>query len=114
MEEAFYAEVIDSTAARGNSNLEINGILANAKTWEKFKFYPNNGVVGQVIGSAYSRDGEIYLFQCGTELIVPILPKGLRRITFYEAQQRYSKNRTVGFEENAVSRSMTDEIMSMF
>jgi hypoxanthine phosphoribosyltransferase len=52
-----FVEIINSAKVRSNSNLVISGIQANKNGWNPFMFYPNNGVVGVLIGEAQSYEG---------------------------------------------------------
>ena len=85
-----FVEIINSAKVRSNSNLVISGIQANKNGWNPFMFYPNNGVVGVLIGEAQSYEGTVYIIQCGEKLLVPILPSGA------EFTSRYSRNMEIG------------------
>ena len=69
-----FVEIINTAKVRSNTNLELSGIFANKKEWEKRSFYPKVGVVGVIIAEAQSCEGKILIIHCGDRLIVPILP----------------------------------------
>ena len=91
-----FVEIINCSKVRSNSNLVLSGIKANKSGWKPYSFYPNNGVVGVLIGEAQSCEGTIYIVQCGERLLVPILPNGIRQITRVEFNSRYPRNMQVG------------------
>ena len=49
-----FVEIINTAKVRSNTNLELSGIFANKKEWEKHSFYPKVGVVGVIIAEAQS------------------------------------------------------------
>ena len=79
-------------------------------------FYPNKGVVGVIIGEAQSFEGTIFLVQCGDKIIVPILPDGVREITYSEFSSRYPQNMQVGKTSSQQMNSAfdVDEMMDSF
>ena len=91
-----FVEIINSAKVRSNSNLVISGIQANKNGWNPFMFYPNNGVVGVLIGEAQSYEGTVYIIKRKKKLLVPILPSGIREITRAEFTSRYSRNMEIG------------------
>ena len=91
-----FVEITNSAKVRSNSNLVVSGIHANKNAWNEYTFYPDKGVVGVIIGEAQSREGTIFLVQCGNNIIVPILPDGVREITYSEFSSRYPQNMQVG------------------
>ena len=74
-----FVEITNSAKVRSNSNLVLSGIQANKSGWNPYSFYPNNGVVGVLIGEAQCYEGTIYIVQCGERLLVPVLPSGIRQ-----------------------------------
>lgn len=108
-----FVEVINSAAVRPNTELVINGLRLNVEEWRKFNFFPNNGVIGQIMGEAQTREGIIYLVQFDDQIMAAVLPKGLRQISKFEAIERYPRNRIIGrFDESQYSASMADEMFS--
>ena len=104
-----FVEVIDSAAVRPNTDLIVNGLRLNVEEWRKYNFFPNNGVIGQVMGEAQSREGVIYLVQFNEYIMAAVLPKGLRQISRNEAIKRYPMNREKGiFDEDQYSAAMVD------
>lgn len=91
-----FVEITNSAKVRSNSNLVLSGIQANRSGWKPYSFYPNNGVVGVLIGEAQGCEGIVYIVQCDEKLLVPILPSGIRQITCAEYNSRYPRNMQVG------------------
>ena len=111
-----FVEITNSTKVRSNTNLVISGIPANKNAWKQYSFYPNKGVVGVIIGEAQCFEGNILIVQCGDKIIVPVLPEGVREITYSEYSSRYPQNMQVG---KATSQQMSsafdaDEFMDSF
>ena len=79
-----FVEIINTAKVRSNTNLELSGIFANKKEWEKHSFYPKVGVVGVIIAEAQSCEGKILIIHCGD------------RLSFKEYNSRYSQNLCVG------------------
>ena len=91
-----FAEIVNSGAVRSNTTLSIPGFYVNQSGWNRFSFYPNNGVVRVIIGEAQCCEGVIYLLQCDNEILVPVLPRGIREISSAEFRRRLPNNKTVG------------------
>lgn len=91
-----FVEITNCAKVRSNSNLVLSGIQANKSGWNPYSFYPNNGVVGVLIGEAQCYEGTIYIVQCGERLLVPVLPSGIRQITRAEFNSKYPRNMQVG------------------
>ena len=108
-----FVEIINAAKVRSNTNLELSGIFANKKEWEKHSFYPKIGVVGVIIAEAQSCEGKILIIHCGDRLIVPILPEGVRCISFTEYNSRYSQNLCVGKMAESQNRQkfIVEELM---
>ena len=111
-----FVEITNSAKVRSNTNLVISGIQANKNAWSQYYFYPNKGVVGVIIGEAQCFEGDILIVQCGDKIIVPILPDGVREITYSEFSSRYPKNMQVGKTSSQQKNSAfdVDEIMDSF
>lgn len=87
-----FVEITNSAKVRSNTNLVISGIQANKNFWNQYSFYPNKGVVGVIIGEAQCSEGTILIVQCADEIVVPVLPDGVREITSSEFSSRYPQN----------------------
>lgn len=111
-----FVEITNSAKVRSNSNLVVSGIHASKNAWNEYAFYPNKGVVGVIIGEARSCEGTIYLVQCEDSIIVPILPDGVREITYSEFSSRYPQNMQVGKASRQQMNSSfdVDEMMDSF
>lgn len=107
-----FVEIINPAKVRSNTNLVVAGIKANQAEWSKFSFYPNKGVVGQVMGEAQGYEGLIYIVQCDENIIVPVLPAGISDISYDEFRRRLPQNKTVGkASQNQGSGLNADEFM---
>lgn len=113
---AQFVEIIDSNAVRSNTTLQLNGVKAGSAEWSKHNFFPNNGVVGLVItDEAMGPEGQMFVLQCGENLFVPILPKGIRYITEIEFRRRLPNNPSVGKDtQGKNSTSFADDFMNYF
>ena len=78
----------------------LSGIQANNSGWDPYSFYPNNGVVGELIGEAQCYEGTIYIVKCGERLLVPVLPSGINIISLAEFKSRYPRNMQIGKSTN--------------
>lgn len=108
-----FVKIINTSKVRSNTNLVVAGISVNQSEWNKYQFYPNEGVVGLVVGEAQCYEGLIYLVQCDNRIIVPILPSGIRDITLSEFRERLPQNKIVGkaTEQQMNSKFNVDEVM---
>lgn len=111
-----FVEITNSAKVRSNTNLVISGIQANMNTWKQYSFYPNKGVVGVIIGEAQCCEGSILIVHCGDKIIVPVLPEGVREITYSEYASRYPQNMQVGKASSQQMNSVfdVDEMMDSF
>lgn len=108
-----FVEIVNSSKVRSNTNLVVAGIKVNQSEWNKYGFYPNNGVVGVVIGEAQCYEGVIYLIQCDDRIVVPVLPTGIKDISISTFRQKYPNNRIIGkaTESQMNSKFNVDEVM---
>lgn len=111
-----FVEITNSAKVRSNTNLVISGIQANKSAWDQYSFYPNKGIVGVIIGEALCCEGNILIVHCGDNIIVPVLPEGVREITYSEYSSRYPQNMQVGkATSQQINREFdVDEMMDYF
>lgn len=76
---AKYAKIIDRGECFSTTNLSVNGISANKWEWGKHNFYPQNGMVGEVINE---QDSLFLKIMDG--IYVPITFRGIVEITYEE------------------------------
>lgn len=76
---AKYAKIIDRGECFSTTNLSVNGIPANKWEWEKHNFYPQNGMVGEVIN-----EHESLFLKILDGIYVPITSRGIEEITYEE------------------------------
>ena len=108
-----FVEITNPAKVRSNTNLVVAGIPVNQSEWNKYRFYPNKGVVGLVIGEAQCYEGVIYLVQCDNKIIVPVLPSGISDISLNEFRRRLPQNSIIGraTEQQMNSNFNVDEVM---
>lgn len=91
---ARYARIIDKGECYSTRNLSINGIPANKWEWQKYNFYPKNGMVGELL---YVQ-GEIVL-KILEGVYVQMSPKGIQEITYQEYEKEKVNNVCNGMDE---------------
>ena len=96
-----YVEIIDKNRCNPYVDLTIEGIKANSTEWVKYNFYPQNGIVGELIGDAHISSGLVYIIQVMEKVFVPIDPSGIKNITQSEFKSRYFKNKEIGIDKNS-------------
>lgn len=91
---ARYAKIIDRGECFSTTNLYVNGIPANKWEWEKYNFYPQNGMVGEVVDTS----GELVL-KIMDGVYVPMSSRGIIEITYDEYKKGQVNNVCVGMDE---------------
>lgn len=94
-----YVEIIDKNLCNPYIDLTIEGIKANSTEWVKYNFYPQNGIVGELIGDTYISSGFVYIIQVMEKVFVPIDPSGIKSISQSEFKSRYSRNKEIGIDK---------------
>ena len=64
--------------------------VANKREWEKFDFYPSNGLVGEV---AYNLESQVYILKINDSFYVPMTRKGINLISATEYSLRKGQNK---------------------
>ena len=111
---ARFVEISDERAVRDVQLVccpEFQGFATTTRDWAKQNFYPKNGVVGQVMGEAQSREGLVYLVQVSDSIVVAVRPNGLRDISFTAANRRYPLNMSVGRVSAAEAQQRQSQAM---
>ena len=107
-----FVEIINSDLCESFTNLVLDGIPASTKEWSKHNFWPNNGVVGIVVGDGHSANGPIIVIQAMTNIFIPILPSGVKSITEYEFRQKVQNNSKIGLDINQKNKTAErDELL---
>jgi hypothetical protein len=73
----------------------INGVYANKTEWEKYNFYPQNGMVGEVVKIT----PRAYIVKIKDGIYVPMTKKGIQEISREEYLANKDKNACVGMDE---------------
>jgi len=89
-----YARIIDRGECYSTSNLIVNGIRAHKSEWAKYNFYPQNGMVGEILivnGCTVLKvlDG----------VYVQMSPAGIQEITQQEYEKEKVNNVCTGMDE---------------
>lgn len=64
--------------------------VANKREWEKYGFYPSNGLVGEV---AFNLESTVYILRINEIFYVPMSKKGINLISETEYSLRKSQNK---------------------
>ena len=90
-----YAEITDKGECYSSLSLCIEGVNANATEWSKHNFYPQNGMVGEIVEiyNPYT-----YILKIQDTIYVPISPKGFKKISETEFNRRVSNNSYTGMD----------------
>lgn len=88
-----YAKIIDRGECYSTSDLSVNGIPANKDEWKKHNFYPQNGMVGEIL----TVDGVLVL-KILEGVYVPMTYRGVTEITYEEYESGKINNVCVGMD----------------
>lgn len=89
-----YARIIDRGECYSTSNLIVNGIRAHKSEWAKYNFYPQNGMVGEIL----TVNGCTVL-KVLEGIYVRMTPNGIQEITQQEYEREKVKNVCTGMDE---------------
>jgi len=73
----------------------VNGVYANRDTWAAHNFYPQNGMVGEVV----KQTSNAYVIKILDGIYVPMSPRGIKTITAQEYQAGLKNNVCSGMDE---------------
>ena len=90
-----YIEIIDSGECFSTTMEFVNGVYANKTEWDKHNFYPQNGMVGEVVKIT----PRAYIIKIMEGIYVPMTKNGIREITFAEYNSRKDNNTCTGMNE---------------
>lgn len=100
-----FAEIIDKGECYSTLDLEIDGIPATKTEWDKYKFYPQNGMVGKIIeidtNKVFVTGHGINILKIANGIYVPMSNHGIKIIS----QQEYeAKINTVSLDTGMDAR----------
>lgn len=90
-----YVKIIDRGECFSTTMESVNGVYANRDTWAKHNFYPQNGMVGEVI----RRTANAYIIKVIEGIYVPMSPNGVKEISEQEYQAGLKNNVCGGMDE---------------
>lgn len=90
-----YVKIIDRGECFSTTPEFIDGVYANRTEWEKHNFYPQNGMVGEVI----KRTPSAYIVKIMDGIYVPMTRRGIEEIEYDEFIARQNCNVCSGMDE---------------
>lgn len=90
-----YVKIIDRGECFSTTPEFIDGVYANRTEWEKHNFYPQNGMVGEVV----KRTPSAYIVKIMDGIYVPMTRRGIEEIEYDEFVAGQSRNVCSGMDE---------------
>ena len=90
-----FVKIIDRGECFSTTMEFIDGVYANTTEWEKYNFYPQNGMVGEVVKVT----PRAYIVKIEDGIYVPMTKKGIKEISREEYLANKDKNVCVGMDE---------------
>lgn len=90
-----FVKIIDSGECFSTTMEFIDGVYANRTEWEKYNFYPQNGMVGEVVKIT----PRAYVVKIKDGIYVPITKRGIKEITREDYLDNKCKNVCRGMDE---------------
>lgn len=90
-----YVKIIDRGECFSTTSEFIDGVYANRTEWQKHNFYPQNGMVGEVV----KRTPSAYIIKIMDGIYVPITRKGIKEIEYDEFIAGKNNNVCTGMDE---------------
>ena len=90
-----YVEIVDCGECFSTTMEFINGVYANKSEWAKHNFYPQNGMVGEVVKVT----PRAYIVKIMDDIYVPMTKNGIREITKKEFLANKDNNTCSGMDE---------------
>lgn len=91
-----YVKIIDKGECFSTTLEFIDGVYANKIEWEKHNFYPQNGMVGELV----KRTPSAYIIKILDGIYVPMTKKGIREISYEEYKAGLVNNTCSGMNSN--------------
>lgn len=105
-----YAKIIDCGESFSTGHRAVNGIPANKTEWAKHNFYPQNGMVGEIIEIQGST-----VLKISEGIYVEITRSGIQEISYNEFLEGKKNNVCTGMNERQrrINEQM-DALIAMF
>lgn len=91
-----YVKIINKGECFSTTMEFIDGVYANKIEWEKHNFYPQNGMVGELI----KRTPSAYIIKIMDGIYVPMTKKGIKEISYEEYMAGLTNNTCSGMDPN--------------
>lgn len=102
-----YVKIIDRGECFSTTPEFIDGVYANKTEWEKYNFYPQNGMVGEIV----KRTPSAYIVKIMDGIYVPMTKRGIEEIDYDEFIAGQSNNVCIGMDARQKRiNSQVDEI----
>ena len=75
-----YVKIVDRGECFSTTMEFVDGVYANRTEWEKHNFYPQNGMVGELVKIT----PRAYVIKIADGIYVPMTKKGIKEITYSE------------------------------
>lgn len=102
-----YVKIVDRGECFSTTMEFINGVYANKSEWAKHNFYPQNGMVGEVV----KMTPRAYIVKIMDGIYVPMTKNGIREITQEEYLANKRDNVCSGMDEH--QKKINDGINSI-
>lgn len=90
-----YVKIIDKGECFSTTSEFIDGVYANRTEWEKYNFYPQNGMVGEIV----KRTPSAYIVKIMDGIYVPMTRNGIQEIEYDEFLAGQKNNECSGMDE---------------
>lgn len=90
-----FVKIIDCGECFSTTMEFIDGVYANRTEWEKYNFYPQNGMVGEVVKIT----PRAYIVKIKDGIYVPMTKRGIKEITKEDYLANKGKNICRGMDE---------------
>ena len=90
-----YVKIIDRGECFSTTMEYINGVYANRDEWAKHNFYPQNGMVGEVVKVT----PRAFIVKIMEGVYVPMTKAGLREISYEEYMSSQNNNQCTGMDD---------------
>lgn len=94
-----YVKIIDRGECFSTTMEFIDGVYANKIEWAKHNFYPQNGMVGEVV----KRTPRAYIIKIADGIYVPMTKNGIKEITYNEYVANKNNNVCSGMDSRQKS-----------
>ena len=92
-----YAKIVDRGECISSSGISVNGVPANKYEWAKYNFYPQNGMVGEII-PIIPNIATDFVLKILDGIYVPMTPQGIVEISSKEFEENKHNNVCVGMD----------------